>query len=225
MQISHGFEIVFGIAFFLLIIGPRLLKHRGAFKVRYQEIALWICVVLMWSGTKVILEIYNQANNQVPSSLPEDLRPSIPEFAIYKTPRPEPRRLAAPYFGNLRERCVELSRELLAFVTYRREKMREIERDAIQTGKMYDRMRTWSGSTTSMFRNQFMERLLKLQQELAEFHIDDERMSQILKSEQQTIARERSHPVLLMKEGSWTHLGDVEELSNRLQIVSEKLKP
>lgn len=85
-----------------------------------------------------------------------------------------------PTYGNLKARCLKLSKEL-AFFADERTEMEPIRTRQLKTMEEgTEAYRVWHESSSNLFRGQFLDRTLDIQKELAGHDWKDEKMDRIL---------------------------------------------
>jgi hypothetical protein len=161
--------------------------------------------------------------------LPNLVIPSPPPSAFIKTEKNDVVRTVkvnplieiAPVYGNLKQRCINLSGEIAQLVQHRT--------DQINNGQMYprplteERYLTWLKSNDTEFRHNYVPDAEAMRDELSALHIKDERLDQILDEDLDNRRLLQSRPQLSENNFGLMGVYDFQVIGERLGVLCNQL--
>lgn len=208
---------------------------------RYEELC-WIVIAfsLGWMEIRAIQNdrlIQETSHNKELQTQREEFEKSLAHLGIIESgvqgiPRiegeisrikPNVTVLPPSAFGNLKQRCNQLSASITQLVKHRY--------DQLQNAPAYARPLTpekileWRISNNNEFRGGYfgsqVETAKTLRDELAQLHIQDARLDSILSSDDRNQMLAKSNPQI--PQLSWINISDMEQIAERLLVLSSML--
>jgi Carboxypeptidase regulatory-like domain len=137
------------------------------------------------------------------------------------TPERPPGVILTPAYGNLKLRCTKLSGQIAQLVGERN--------NMLNDEKIYprpltrERWQTWVRSNDGVFRGQLMAQVDAIHDELAELHIHDNDLDEILKRDRENDQFRQLSPGQLFYGMGWLSIFDIEKIGERLAALASQI--
>lgn len=164
---------------------------------------------------------------------PERPRPHRPPESESQKPQQQPVIIqTAPTFGNLKERAITLSQEIMEDLWingWHSNPVAHVQKPPgfivfQQMPKSYEEQKQWVHSRSNYFHWKFFDRVLDMRNEYAQLHIRDQRLDDFLKHEG-VIEDANTHMVVIPPpEVNFILPQDIEDVTERLRALADQLK-
>lgn len=230
----------------LLLLALKAYRAGGSTKHRWNEVKRrWAeeirDVLVVWAVLATSLSFYNLFWVVIPTirkavQLPAVGHPTlkVPDFAFSKSAQARVTIRTASQFGNIGDRAVELSQEIMEDLwihgwASRRDSPIQMPKGFVPIAKMpapgdvQGNLR-WERSRSSYFRFRFLKRAVDLRNELAQLHLRDRRLDEFMKDQRKMEEVQREAKGTPIERQMETDISppEIEEVAEGLRILGDE---
>lgn len=154
------------------------------------------------------LTIIESGITSIPSEVSKNIKPSVTNILPGSS-------------GNVKERCVDLAARIRDKISHRYEQLSKYPQPITR-----ESLETWLKSNDSEFRHWMdgdeVQQAKVLRDDLAQLHLRDLRLDEILDDDDRNLARAKSDPRFIPY--AWMSIEQMKEIADRLSALADKIK-
>lgn len=143
-----------------------------------------------------------------------------PPSPVKAPPKQSPPIQIAPFFGDLKARCISLSQGISELVRHRYDQLENKYPKPLTA----ERRQEWHRSNDVEFRHEYLAQVKAIRDEFAVLHYVDNDLDQILERDQRNAQFRTVFPVQgVPQELGWIDIYDIQKVAERLLVLASKL--